>query len=143
MDDDDRYAISRIDLPESGTYGWQVRISRGGRRFSKFFSDVRCGGVESGFEEARRFRDELIRRLPAPTRAGAEGKLTRRNVSGVVGVSRIIVRTKLKFYTFWQATWSTSPGVRRRVKFSVSRYGEEQAFELACEARRDGERTGG
>jgi len=66
--------------------------------------------------------------------------LTRRNVSGVVGVSRIIIKSGTSRYEFWQATWSSGPGVRRRMKFSVRRYGEERAFELACGARKRGER---
>lgn len=137
--DDDFYAISRIDLPASGTFGWQVRLTRSGRRFSKFFSDSRCGGQSHALREAQRYRDDLVGRLPADERPAAEGKLTRRNVSGVVGVSRIVVRTEVARYTFWQATWSPRPGERRRVKFSIRRYGEERAFELACEARRQAE----
>jgi hypothetical protein len=139
MNENDRYAISRIDQPASGTHGWQVRIARGGRRISKFFSDARWGGAEAGFEAAREFRNRLVEDLPAADRPAAEGKLTRRNVSGVVGVSRIVVRTIATRYVFWQATWSPEPGVRRRVKFSITRYGEERAFELACRARREGE----
>ena len=138
--DRDRYALSRIDLPGSRTHGWQVRLSRGGRRWSKCFSDARYGGDEAAFSAAKEFRDQLIAELPQPERAGAEGKMTRRNISGVVGVSRIIVRTRMTRYVFWQATWSPEPGVRKRVKFSVRRYGEERAFELACEARREAKR---
>ncbi len=137
---EDRYAISRIDLPASGTHGWQVRLARGGRRFTKFFSDARYAGPASALEAAKAYRDRLIERLPEPERSGAAGKLTRRNVSGVVGVSRIVVRMASGArYEFWQATWSSEPGVRKRVKFSIARYGEEQAFELACEARREAE----
>ena len=95
--------------------------------------------MEAGLSAARVFRDELIARLPQSDRPAAAGKLTRRNVSGVVGVSRVVVRTTVTRYTFWQATWSPRPGERRRVKFSIRRYGEERAFELACEARRQGE----
>lgn len=131
------YAISRIDLPAMGTRGWQVRLRRGERRFSKFFSDRLHGGADLALLAARCFRDELVAQLPAPERAGAAGKMTRRNVSGVVGVSRIVVRTRTASYEFWQATWSPERGVRKRVKFSIRRYGEERAFELACEVRRD------
>lgn len=120
-----------------GTHGWQVRLCRGGKRLSKFFSDRRCGGPDAALQAAITFRDQLLKRLPQPQRAGAAGKLTRRNVSGVVGVSRIVVRSGSASYEFWQATWSPSPGVRKRVKFSIRRYGDERAFELACEARRE------
>ena len=78
--------------------------------------------------------------LPDRERSGAAGQLTRSNISGVVGVSRIIVRTAMARYESWQATGSPNAGVRRRVKFSIRRYGEVHAFELACAARRETER---
>ena len=136
----DTYAISRIDLPLMKTHGWQVRLRRQGKLFSKFFSDGKHGGVEEALTIARAYRNELIKSLPDPVRAGAEGKMTRRNVSGVVGVSRIVIKSGLRRYEFWQATWSCDSGVRKRMKFSVRRYGEDRAFELACVARKNGER---
>ena len=45
----DTYAISRIDLPLMKTHGWQVRLRRQGKLFSKFFSDSKNGGYESAF----------------------------------------------------------------------------------------------
>ena len=133
----DTYAISRIDLPLMKTHGWQVRLRRQGKLFSKFFSDSKNGGYESAFLLAKDYRNELIKKLPDPVRSGAEGKLTRRNVSGVVGVSRIVIKSGNRKYEFWQATWSSGGGVRKRVKFSVKRYGEARAFELACVARKN------
>ena len=138
--DMDSYAISRIDLPVMRSHGWQVRLRRQGRQFSKFFSDGKYGGTGRALRIARAYRDELLAKLPEPERAGAEGKLTRRNVSGVVGVSRIVIKSGTSRYEFWQATWSSGPGVRKRMKFSVRRYGEKRAFELACVARKRGER---
>ena len=139
--DMDSYAISRIDLPTMRSHGWQVRLRRQGRQFSKFFSDGKYGGTGSALRIARAYRDELLAKLPEPERAGAEGKLTRRNVSGVVGVSRIVIKSGTSRYEFWQATWSSGPGIRRRMKFSVRRYGERRAFDLACVARKRGERN--
>ncbi len=115
-------------------------MRRQGKLFSKFFSDRKHGGVEEALTIARAYRNELIKSLPDPVRAGAEGKMTRRNVSGVVGVSRIVIKSGLRRYEFWQATWSCDSGVRKRMKFSVRRYGEDRAFELACVARKNGER---
>ena len=135
----DFYAISRIDLPEMRSHGWQVRLSRRGRKYSRFFSDRKHGGREVALGMARGFRDELVVRLPDRERSGAAGKMTRRNISGVVGVSRIVVRRATTTYEVWQATWSPNPGMRRRVKFSIRRYGEGHAFELACAVRRKAE----
>ena len=133
----DFYAISRIDLSAMRSHGWQVRLTRRGRKYSRFFSDGKYGGREVALRTARDFRDELLARLPDREKSGAAGKMTRRNISGVVGVSRIVVRTAGAEYEFWQATWSPDPGLRRRVKFSIRRYGENRAFQLACAARRE------
>ena len=133
----DFYAISRIDLSAMRSHGWQVRLTRRGRKYSRFFSDRKYGGREVALRTARDFRDELLARLSDREKSGAAGKMTRRNISGVVGVSRIVVRTAGAKYEFWQATWSPDPGLRRRVKFSIRRYGENRAFQLACAARRE------
>ena len=134
----DFYAISRIDLSAMRSHGWQVRLTRRGRRYSRFFSDRKHGGREVALQMAQNFRDELLARLPDRQKGGATGKMTRRNISGVVGVSRIVVRTPEAKYEFWQATWSLDTGLRRRAKFSIRRYGEDRAFQLACAARRKG-----
>ena len=89
----DTYAISRIDLPLMKTHGWQVRLRRQGKLFSKFFSDRKHGGVDSAFLIASSYRNELIKKLPDPIRAGAEGKLTRRNVSGAVSYTHLTLPT--------------------------------------------------
>ena len=134
----DFYAISRIDLSAMRSHGWQVRLTRRGIRYSRFFSDRKNGGREVALQMAQNFRDELLARLPDREKGGAAGKMTRRNISGVVGVSRIVVRTSEAKYEFWQATWSLDTGLRRRAKFSIRRYGEDRAFQLACAARREG-----
>ncbi len=38
-------------------------------------------------------------------------------------------------YHFLQTTWSPQPGKRCCVKFSIRRYGESAAFDLAVQAR--------
>ena len=54
----------------------------------------------------------------------------------MVGVSKVrVVAANGAEYEFWQATWSPAVGKRRCVKFSVMRYGEEEAFRLAVMAR--------
>jgi len=40
-------------------------------------------------------------------------------------------------YHFWQASWTAVTGERCTVRFSVKKHGDEKAFVLACEARRD------
>ncbi|MGB0990899.1 MAG: hypothetical protein ACPG32_00345 [Akkermansiaceae bacterium] len=130
------YAIARIDLPGAGTHGFQVRLQRRGVKYAKFFADRTHGHPERALLAARRWRDSLIARLADQARICERSA---RNNSGVVGVSKItVVAANGNSYQFWQATWSPAPGQRRCVKFSIKRYGDSQAFQLAVEARTTG-----
>jgi len=134
----ERYAIARIDLPAAGTHGWQVRLQRRGVKYAKYFSDRGHGGPGRAFEAARRWRDRLLRRLDSEE-AVRVCRRSARNSSGVVGVSKVtVLATNGMAYRFWQATWSPEPGKRRCVKFSIRRYGNRRAFEMAVEARQRG-----
>ena len=130
------YAIARIDLPDARTHGWQVRLQRRGIKYAKFFGDAPLGGIETSLLTARGWRDSLLKRIEIEDRARICQRSTR-NSSGVVGVSKVSVVTNGVRYTFWQATWSPESGKRRCVKFSIKRYGDTQAFELAVLARTD------
>jgi hypothetical protein len=134
----DNYAIARIDLAGAGTHGWQVRLQRRGVKYAKFFGDRAHGGQAAGLQAALRWRNELLARFESEESARV-CRRSARNRSGVVGVSRVTVTGPNGVeYLFWQATWSPSPGKRRTVKFSVRRYGDRQAFELAVRAREQG-----
>jgi len=128
------YAIARIDLPSQCTHGWQVRLQRGGVKYAKFFADSTLGSSAVGLVAAQGWRDELVERLDAEDRARV-CRSSKRNSSGVVGVSKIRVVSSGVEYYFWQATWSPAPGERKCVRFSIKRYGDKEAFELAVQAR--------
>ncbi len=128
--------ITRIDLPGSSTHGFQVRIQRRGKRYAKFFADGIFGDPAKALRAARAWRDALVKKLEEDDQARICQRSSR-NSSGVVGVSRVKVRTNGTEYEFWQATWSPAPGQRRCVKFSIKRHGDREAFRLAVETRRD------
>ncbi len=130
------YAIARIDLPGAGTHGWQVRLQRRGIKYGKFFADRSHGHPDRALQAAVRWRDKLLEKVTDRARIC---ELSLRNSSGVVGVSKItVVSSNGNSYHFWQATWSPAPGQRRCVKFSIKRYGDNEAFQLAVEARING-----
>ena len=130
---DPNYAITRIDLPGAGTHGFQVRLQRRGIKYGKFFADRVHGRPERALQAARQWRDALLEEIADRARVCERSQ---RNSSGVVGVSKItVVATNGNSYQFWQATWSPAPGQRRCVKFSIKRYGNHRAFQLAVEAR--------
>lgn len=53
------------------------------------------------------------------------------NTSGKTGVRKIIMSGK----SYWSATWAKLDFKRVSRYFSVDKYGEDQAFKLACETR--------
>jgi hypothetical protein len=55
--------IVRMDQPTRNTFGWQVRWTRNGKRTTKFFADLACGGKESALQAAQRYRN---RGMPPP-----------------------------------------------------------------------------
>jgi hypothetical protein len=62
------------------------------------------------------------------------------NRSGVVGVCRYCASEtrdlpEEKQRWFWVASWPLPDGRRKRVKFSVKKYGEDGAFRMAMDAR--------
>lgn len=137
------FAISRLDLETVGTFGWQVRLQRRGVRFQRYFGDKRWGGKREALLRARQYRDRVLARIADGT---ADDNATEPRVrshsstvdnrSGMVGVTRVRrLASNGCYYESWQATWSPRPGRRKCVRFSVRRYGDDEAFLLACEAR--------
>ncbi|MFW6100654.1 MAG: hypothetical protein ACOC90_04650 [Bacteroidota bacterium] len=57
--------ISRIDQPEVGTHGWQIRIHSQGKYNRKFFSDSVHGGREKALKKAQKYRDAFKKYLQA------------------------------------------------------------------------------
>ena len=136
---DPNYGICRLDQEQVGTHGWQVRFQRKGVRHGRFFSDREWGGHDKALRLARRFRDRLLAhasRVSSSPQIRVQSSVTRRNRSGVVGVTRISQRSaKGDSYHFWQASWTDQDGTRKVVRFSVLKYGEDTAFQQACEVR--------
>jgi hypothetical protein len=121
-----------------GSHGWQVRLQWRGQKVSRFFSDRMHGGMLASLLAAREWRDqqrEIWHSLQRPRVCQSSA----RNASGVVGVSRVIVRAQNgATYHFWQATWCPASGQRQSVKFSIKKYGDTVAYQLAIEARQSG-----
>lgn len=132
------YGIARVELPQVGSIGWQVRLQRHGEKVSRFFSDRSYHGTESSLLAAREWRDAALQAWQQQERARI-CEVSPRNASGVVGVCRVIIRaTNGSEYHFWQATWCPAPGLRKSVKFSIKKHGDHLAYQLAIEARRLG-----
>ncbi|MEZ6128872.1 MAG: AP2 domain-containing protein [Planctomycetaceae bacterium] len=133
--------ITRI---EASATGYEVRIMRRGQRYNKFFSDSLCGGKRKALQAAREFRDQLIEDLADQviSRKERAQKLKVNNYSGVAGV-RYVEETechgdRVYTYGYWEAAWCPKPGERRKRRFSVKKYGNDEAMKRALKARSDG-----
>ena len=98
--------------------GWQVRVSRRGIPYSKFFATRKHGGVRKALAAAIEYRDELLE-----------------EVGGVLD-PRAGVRKQTHRYPRWIACWPDIATGRTKTRvFSVKKYGDAAAKRLAREAR--------
>jgi hypothetical protein len=126
--------VTRFDLPERNTHGYMVRISRVGKKYQRFFSDSKHGGKRKALAAAVACYQEWAEQLPAPL--STRNRLTPRNQSGRVGVYVAVSQDKHgSEYRAFCATWTGADGKRRKINFSINRYGKKKAWELACLAR--------
>ena len=129
----DIYAISRLQSKRGLWWYWAVRFSRAGRVFYKNFYDVRRGGPEKALADAIAWRDEQLLAVKAMSmREFCQIKRTS-NHSGVAGVQ--FIQPKSQPLGSWQARLKQPDGRTVVKTFSVKKYGEREAFELAKAAR--------
>ncbi len=136
------YGVSRVDNEASRTHGWLVTIQRRGVIHRKHFSDGVFGSKQKSFAAAKAYRDEIIEANPPFSLREYSNIVKKNNRSGVVGVCRYCASETRdmpdeKQRWFWVASWPLPDGKRKRVKFSVKKYGEEGAFNMALQARKD------
>ena len=131
--------IIRID--SDSTHGWQVRVYRHGKTFSRLFSDRKYPSRDAAFEAADAYRESLAREVASLPELPARRRLIGRNRSnstGVVGISRTFKRDRRGMrHEVYAVSWNPEPGVARGTSFSIRRYGEDTAFGLACKLRWD------
>jgi len=129
--------VIRID--SDSTHGWQVRVYRHGKTYSKLFSDRKSGGREEAFKAAIAFRDELENEVLAMPEAEPQRRLiqhNKNNITGVLGISRTFKRDRHgRRHEVYAVSWNPAPGKARGTSFSIAKYGEEEAFKMACELR--------
>ncbi|NJN88458.1 MAG: AP2 domain-containing protein [Leptolyngbyaceae cyanobacterium SL_7_1] len=128
--------ISRIEQPEKKHFGYYVRLTWRGTQYAKFFSDKKHGGARGALKAAEQYFDQLDEQMPLDSQAG---RMSVRNSSGIVGVSRTKSTSRGHRYEYWQARWG-SGDERKSAKFSIHKYGEEEAKQLAINARKQWEK---
>ena len=120
--------IARIDQESKRTHGWYVRVRFLGKTHSKFFSDKKCGGRDSGLLSAVAWRDSTEKKLGKP-RTDRHTVTVSNTKTGVVGVR---LNEKLGRY---EVSWVKTDGRQGKTSASVKKYGNKKAFKRACEIR--------
>lgn len=114
--------ISRVKTGK--TNGWQVRLMREGKKHSKFFSLKRFGNEAEALQNAQTYRNSLLALAP-PTQ---QNKVDMSPDAGI----RIEVAGN---YRAWVASWVDGNGKRRQRRFSIRKYGNLKAKQMARKAR--------
>lgn len=148
MQTGDRYLLTSYD--HDGLRGvlfkvsWQQTEPRRQRKYtSKLFAFKDYQTEEAATSAAIRYRNEWLANHPSiklQKERDDRFLLTppSHNTSGILGVNRTFdtLKSGQKSY-FWQAAWREQNGKPINKKFSVNRYGEDEALRLAVLARRD------
>lgn len=130
--------ISRID--SGSTHGWFVRGYRNGKTYSRLFSDLKCGSKENAYQQAEEFRDKLYNQLDDIPKAPRSRRVVlhdARNSTGVLGVCRTSKRSPNgNVNECYSVSWRPEPGKQKCTSFSIRKYGEKKAFQLAVAHRK-------
>lgn len=123
-----------------GQGSWRVQVLCRGQAYAKRFPVLRHGSHELALDAAKAWRDELLQSLQPYSQQERVQWRRSNNTSGAPGVYRVKASKhrsdgSVAEYIHWEAR--TPEGVKPACKkaFSVRRYGEERAYELAVAAR--------
>ena len=127
-----RYIYRLKARSPSASAHWVVLIDNASGRNSKRFADSKLGGEQKALAAAVQYRDELVERL------GIQDRLDKPE-SPHPGVSRTESINRRDGYprkeVYWQAYWAKPDGSQATKRFSVNKFGEEAAKDLAVQAR--------
>jgi len=122
--------ISRYDY--SDQHGWWVRIRRDDAPFQKFFWDHQFSTIGDCLKAAIEYRHEILETFPLEKKR--KGKFRTLADEPENRISRRQDKGRLQPYVYWHATWYDENHNVKTKNFSVKKFGEEQAKELALEA---------
>lgn len=129
--------LYREDLGSEGTR-YRIVITRNKKTIQEYFYFGKKTDEGEALKRATARWKEIRKTLPVITRAAFAQIERRKSPSGTVGVRRITAETKGHPYDYWIAVWSDTRHNKKMKKFSVNKYGEEEAKKLAFKARAEG-----
>ncbi len=136
-----------VRISTSNTKGYQVRVPLDYYRnpaavSNEFVADSRHGGPVGAYQQALAIRDRLLEQTgQTELLHRARGNSTRfsRTTSGVIGVRRESRERHRPsgphLLEIWRASGQLKDGKSWRRSFSCVKYGEAEAFVLACQER--------
>lgn len=131
--------IHRVDHEPSSTHCWRVTVQRRKVLFRHDFSNGIHGGRELALQAAQAYRDMLVQRHAPLSKPDYCAILKKNNRSGVSGLTRVdrleLSRGRRVRRLYWEVQWPIQNGRSRHRKFSILKYGEEEAFQFALAAR--------
>jgi hypothetical protein len=131
--------IRRVDHDASSSHCWRVTVQRRKRIFVRDFSDGRHGGRRPAFQAAQLYRDKLVKAYPPLSMAAYCAIRKKNNRSGISGLTRVDTWEMYKGRRFrrlyWDAQWPIGFGKAQHKKFSITKYGEDEAYLRARTAR--------
>lgn len=134
------HAMEGIVRIENATTGrWVVRFRRNRKTYVGHFADSHYCGKHAALKAAKAWRDEHLRDAQPMSSQAYYSFIRKNNTSGVTGVFRVKLIKKRKNGTrtehwAWIAHSPTKP-IRTR-SFSIAKYGEQGAYDLAVAARK-------
>ncbi|PWT93773.1 MAG: hypothetical protein C5B54_01335, partial [Acidobacteria bacterium] len=136
-------SISRVDHEAKHSYGWFVRVAFRGKIHQRFFSDLAHKSRRKALKAAIKWRNKTERKLGKPRSERTVPLITPNSTTGVRGVrltTKAMTRDGRKLGPVYEVNWSPKPGVVRRTSFSITKYGEREAFGRAYALRKRVER---
>ena len=131
--------LRRVDHAASSTHCWRVSIQRRTELFTRDFSDGVHGGREQALQAALAYRNTVIETHPPFGKPEYCRILKKSNRSGVSGLTRVdrleLSKGRRMRRLYWEVQWPIGNGRSRHRKFSILKYGEEGAYQLALTAR--------
>lgn len=131
--------ISRVDHQASHTHCWRVTIQRQTHIYREEFSDGRYGGCQQALDAAETYRDATLQAHPPFSKPNYCAIVKKNNRSGISGLTRVdrweLRRGRRVHRLCWEVQWPIGNGRSRHRKFSIRKYGEEGAYQLALAAR--------
>lgn len=124
--------IYRVNYPSNK--GIRVYMKFKDTEYQKVFG--LADGEKKALARARRWRKERLREIQnSPEAQNPLRKIHSNSKSGISGVRR----GKTVWSAVWSATWSEN-GKQFHRSFSVEKFGEDEAFRLACQVRAEFEK---